>query len=229
MKKSFCFVILYATISSCLTSTNKPFNSDIKLDTKFPSIKLDSVSFIDEDLILNFTDSSIYFNPIVAAQIGNYTTYELKLLEEYSYDSILFNFNTPLRDDKIVGIKFSSTDLLKYQEKFNNNEFKKFTRKLFELNYKSHNLYYKDATTLLDRLNSFFAREIHFLYEGNIDAQELFFGYDSFIIFNNYFNECKKYEESEVTYFVNQLKTDTLFVKSEIKQKLFNLINEYCK
>ena len=228
MKRAFSIIIIYLIISSCSTS-NSNINERIEFDTRFPLIKLDSIFHIEKSLVINYTDSSIYFNPIIAEQLGKFTTHKLNLTIDNIYDSIFFMFNTPVREEKIAGIKLPISDYLKTQDRFNNKEFESFSNSLFELNKKYYHLYHEDATSLIDRLNSFFAREIHILHKDKIDSQQLFFGFDSFVIFYYFFIDCKSLNQSEATYFVNNLKNDSLFIKPEIKPELINLINEHCK
>jgi hypothetical protein len=230
MKQVFSIIIIYLVISSCSTLNDySSINKSIEFDTRFPLIKFDSISNTEKFLALYYTDSSIYFNPIIAEQLGQFTAHQLNLPIDNTYDSIFFMFNTPVREVKIAGLIFPTSDFLKTREKFNNKEFESFINSLFELNKKYYYLYHEDATSLIDRLNSFFAREIHILHKDKVDSQQLFFGFDSFVIFYYFFNDCKNSSQSEATYFVNNLKYDTLFIKSEIKPELINLINEHCK
>jgi hypothetical protein len=230
MKQAFSIIIIYLAISSCSTSNDySNINKYIEFDTRFPLIKFDSISKIEKSLGLYYTDSSIYFNPVISEQIGQFTAHQLKVTIENTYDSIFFMFDTPIREIKIAGIKLPISDFLKTQEKFNKKEFESFSNSLFELNKKYYHLYHEDATSLIDRLNSFFAKEIHILHKDKIDYQQWFFGFDSFVIFYYFFNDSKSSSQSEATYFVNNLKYDTLFVKSEIMPELINLIDEHCK
>jgi len=220
-------LVLFLTIS-CNQNIDKN-GQGITYDTDFNSIKIDSISYGEHNIKFYFTDSSIYFNHIIAGQVGQYVIHKYKLIGNKNSEKISLIFSTPLRDEKEAGIFLSMKDFKIAQTKFENPVFSDFINELFNLNKKYQKLYDKEKSSLLDRINSFFARAIHEKYKDKIGDYQYFFGYDSYDVFIQYFKDCKSQNKSEATEFVNMLSNDTLFIKSESQPELEKLIKKYSK
>ncbi|RKD86399.1 hypothetical protein [Mangrovibacterium diazotrophicum] len=220
-------LVLLLTIS-CNQNIKKNGQS-ITYETDFNSIKIDSITYSEQNIKIYFTDSSTYFNHIIAGQVGQYVIYKYKLIENKNSEKISLIFSTPLRDEKEAGISLSMNDFKVAQTKFENPVFADFVKELFKLNKKYQELYNKEKSSLLDRINSFFGRAVHEKYKDKIGDYDYFFGYDSYDVFIQYFKDCKSQNKSEATEFVDMLSNDTLYIKSESQPELERLIQKYSK
>ena len=99
--------------------------SQDKNDTKeeitfsFPKISFQDYSVEKNIGNINFIDSSIYFNPTVASQLTNYVYSKLQIDLLSKVDSIYGYFNTPIRDNSPIIIKWSLDEFKYEQEKYN--------------------------------------------------------------------------------------------------------------
>lgn len=218
---------LLLTISCNQKNANKELNTSY--DTDYSLITLDSINYNQQELKLYFTDSSIYFNHIIAGQVSQFMVNKYQFIENRNSEKFSFIISTPLREEKEVIITLPLKNFKNIQEKFQNPVFADFIVELFKLNEKYQELYDKDKSSLLDKINSFFALAVHDKHKSETEEFKYFFGYDSYDIFIQYFNDCKNQNKSEATELVNLLFDDTLFIKPEIRPELNKLINKYCK
>lgn len=227
MMRQFKTYILLVLLISCQTSNSKKSNL-ADYETKYNGISLETVKNETRKLELFFIDSTFYFNHIIAGQLGQLAIHELELYEEGLFDSVKLHFQTPLRDDKEAWFFVSSLQFENYQEKFNDTTLCNFLNDFMTLNWKHRDFYRERNSSLLDWVNTFFARKIQDKYKGQIDETEFFFGFDCFDIFIKYFKECKLKQYGEATEFVNDLYKESIYINEEIKNELISLIESYC-
>ena len=220
-------LILLLTISCNQVIEKK--EQKITYDTDYNSIKIDSINYSEQNIDIYFMDSSAYFNPIIAGQVAQYIVHKYRLIENKNSEKISLIFSTPLRDKKEAIISLPLKDFEIAQLKFNNIDFANFIDELFELNKKYQKLYDNEKSSLLDRINSFFARVAHEKHKDEMEEFQYFFGYDSYDVFIQYFKDCKSQSKSEATELVNLLLNDTLFIKTEIKPELIRIVKGHCK
>ena len=232
MKNKLGYKIIFGLVLLFTMSCNHDIEKDeqkIIYDTDFNSIQVDSLNYSERNIDIYFTDSSVYFNHIITGQVGQYLVHKYRLVENKNSEKISFIFSTPLRDEKIAFISLSLTDFQIAQAKFTNPNFSNFISELFELNKKYQKLFDPEKSSLLDRINSFFAFALHEKYKDEMEDSQYFFGYDSYEIFIQYFKDCKNFTKTEATEFVDMLSNDTLFIKPDIRPELTKLIYEHCR
>jgi len=177
-------------------------------------------------LKLTFTDSMPFFNHVVDQQAV--TTYALqRMVDSIAFDSIKFKIYTPNCEEKLIQFQISRSGYLNVLSNFNNSDFKNFIRDYLTLNWETRGNYRDQKTSLLDRVNLIFAHEIDAKFKGQFPDNSTWYGYDSFIIFYDYLQECISGNEGVAHQLIEAIEPSKDYLNNSDKRKLVALIKKY--
>lgn len=227
------FSVLILTIMFGCNSRQKKeqLDNQVGLDKKigFPFFSTDSVVTKNNTLILYFTDSLPFFNPIINGQAVAIKCAQLDNKNE-SFDKVLINNHMPLREDGDIQGSFSKSDYDKIMGVYFRPELYDFYDDLLHLNWSTKDNYSKNFMTLLDRINMTFQKSIKANYATDFPNGSDWYGFNSFIVFNKYYDELKDNEIGAAHKVINSIYENPDPYISEIdKKKLIDLIGKHLK
>lgn len=227
----FLFLILTIMIGCNLSQKKQQLDNKVGLDKKIgiPFFSTDSVVTNNDTLILYFTDSLPFFNPIINGQAVAIKSAQLEIKDEL-FDKVVINNHMPLRKDGDIQGSFTKIDYDKIMGVYFRPELYDFYNELLQLNWETKDNYSKTFMTLLDRINMTFQKTIKAKYKNDFPNGSDWYGYNSFIVFNKYYDEIEKNEIGVAHEVINSIyeNPDPYIIEID-KKKLIDLIEKYFK
>lgn len=157
----------------------------IPKDLRQPYISLDSIKFSNQVIEVHVTDSLPYFNPVMNGQAFAVICEQITV-RSYDFDFFDFYVHMPMREEGGVGGRFSAEEFNKLQSIYIDESLGDFYTELLQLNWDTHEKYVDIYSTFLDRVNMVFQNKIREEYPREFPGGFDWYGYNCFIIFNEY-------------------------------------------
>ena len=231
MKKILLGIIISVILFGCKQNAVKN-DETLEIPESIIDIPFYSVGalFYDNNtLVLNLIDSAQFHNPTVFIQALNWYTYQISCMD-LAFDSLRINYSMPIRDS-IPNVHTNQVNrdyVNRIHSNLNNTLFADFQEDLFKLNWETKSNYVQQQSSLMDRINALFARNIDTsAYKNQFPNNDTWFGIDCFKVFELYFYECLNQERSTGHQIIEHINKSTKYFNERDREDLVSLIEKY--
>ncbi len=193
-------------------------------------ILVPKISFIElkdkpNNLELIFADSSMYFNHVLAGQVAQLFIRSNEINLDNSTDTLTLLFRTPLREVKEATIQVPMDYAIQMGDRFRNAQFNQIIQDLFQMNWQTKEYFEQNETSLLDRINSYFAIWIHENYP-DTPSHDYYFGFDCFDVFYQYSIQTNNEFNADAFKMVEGLLQDSTQIPASMSKDLSEIITK---
>ena len=198
-----------------------------------PFYSITNLSFDKNILVIELIDSTPFYNPTVFSQALTWYSFQISSTGNVpKFDSLRLNHSMPIRDSipDIHSNQVAKDYLNQMHEGLDNTILGDFQNEFYKLNWNTKSKYKSQQTSILDRVNSLFTRNIDTSsYKAHFSNIDTWFGIDCFLVFEIYFLECREQRKSIGHQIVDQIQNSTEYFDQADKIELLALINKYSK
>jgi hypothetical protein len=230
MKRKFVNILsilsAFILIANCTNKIKDKKDVTTQPIIRFPFVSPDSLKISGSELRLTYIDSTPFYNPIVSKQAALIYTMQREP-DTISFEKILFKIKLPNRENSVVEYSINRKEFYQIERIISHPQLKHFYKEFLELNWNSRENYREDYTSLLDRTNMIFAHEIDKNFKEQIAENSTWYGFDSFIVFHNYFIEVENNQIGISTKLVESIQSSEDYLTESDKQKLVKIIEKH--
>ena len=212
------------------TNTSLPNPIETNLDLiNIPCYEIDGIYLKGKVLMVDLINSESYNNPTTYIQALGWYSFQLDQLPQ-AFDSLQLNVTMPNRDSiqSVYPNKIDRLRLKQLHQQLDNTILGNFYYDLYQMNWESHLDNEKDEFSLIDRINSLFARTIDTSeFKKQFPNNSTWFGIDCFPIFEMYFREMMQHRPFIGHKIVAEIKTSEGYFNTKDKEGLLKLIDNY--
>jgi hypothetical protein len=227
-------ILIYASLFTMAACSGGSRGSNIEKKTlreliNVPHYKIDSARIRNSNFELYLTDEKPFNNPTVFVQALDWYTFQI-LEQEDGFDSLVIDYSMPNTDHARNRQSASRLTLYRDLHYMDNTVFGDFTKEFFKLNWSTRQHYSEIHSSMLDRTNSLFARNIDTSeYRTLFPTNDTWFGIDAFYIFSIYFKDCSEERRGVAHQIIETIEKAYKYFPKKDRDELNALIVKYAE
>lgn len=220
---SFLMLSLILFINCDVNTKNTDKTQSIIL---FPFVSPDSIKIYNKELKFVYIDSTPFYNPVTSRQAILLYTIQREP-DTIVYEKLTIKIKMPNRANSVIEYSMSKPEFQKLERNINNPILKPFYKEFLELNWDSRKNYEDRFMSLLDRTNMIFADKIEERYKEQIPNNSIWFGYDSFSVFEQYFKDIQSGKSGIAKELVESIESSTKYLVESDRKMLSDIIKKH--